>query len=260
VGGEGEISDSTRIERVTQTLELPEARAALSKRVASRGLGAAKTVATGSARVGSRLSVPVELPAGCARLDVIGGKPLASVVAELWDEQGSLLAADRGGPIATLFACGPARKARADVEAGSRPGPFAIELRADKAAPPALVAHPVAAARLLARLEAGVDATGAASAAAAKVVTLDATRMERLPLSIGASACVEVIAALDQAGAGLDLRLVDASSGEGIVTRGRDVVSDRLCAGAAAKQGAAELRLSAGKGDALVLIRPLAGP
>ncbi|MEJ7730621.1 MAG: hypothetical protein WKG00_15545 [Polyangiaceae bacterium] len=255
VGAEGELSSPVRIERVFPTLELREARADHERRIAGRGLGAAKTVATGSARVGVRTAFPVDLPAGCARLDVVGGKPAASIAVELWDEQGTLIAEGRGGASATLFACGPGRHARADVEALARPGPFAVELRADKVSPPALVAEPVAAARLLGRLHASGEVTDAARAAAARPITLEAGKLTTLPLALAPSACLEVLVALGAGGSGLDLRLVEVGAREASVTRARWVVSDRICS-SSGKAASAEVRLASGKATALFLTRP----
>ena len=74
--------------------------------------------------------------------------------------------------------------------------------------------------------------------------------------SVQPGACAEVIAAIDAGGQGVDLRIVDGTSGESSLVRGAHVASDRLCAGGAAKPAKAELRLSSGKADALVLVRP----
>jgi hypothetical protein len=216
-------------------------------------------VATSAARAGSRSTVPIELPAGCARVDVVAGKPLADMLAELWDERGAMLGEGRGGAVASLFACGAGGPARLDVEAMGRPGPFAVEVRKDRAAPPALVAHPIAAGRLLARMNAGGAVADASDAAQAQVLTLDGATLKKLPLPVPANGCIEVIAAVDPGGSGVDLRLVDVASNESTVTRARHVVADRLCAGASPLVGAAELRLGTGKADALVLLRPVQG-
>lgn len=255
VGAEAELAGSVRVERVFPTLDLPDARAEHERGIAGRGFGAAKTVATGSARVGVRTSFPVELPAGCARLDVVGGKPAASIAAELWDEQGTLVSEGRGGAAAALFVCGPARRARADVEALARPGPIAVELRADKVSPPALVAEPLAAARLLGRLHASGEVTDAARAAAARPITLEAGKLTTLPLVLTPSGCLEVLVALGGGGSGLDLRLVEQGAREATVTRARWVVSDRICS-SNGKAASAELRLGSGKATALFLVRP----
>jgi hypothetical protein len=168
-----------------------------------------------------------------------------------------LLAAERGGAAAAIFACGAGGAARLDVEALARPGPFAIEVRKDPVAPAALVANPVAASRLLGRLAAGgALGVGASSAASAQVVTLEAGRQKSLPMQVPVQSCLEVVVALGAEGSGLDLRLFDSSTGESSLARGRYVVSDRRCAGTTPAPGGIELRLAAGKGDALVLIRP----
>lgn len=258
VGAEPEIAGAVPIARVTEARELTAARASHGRALDGRGFGAPKT-STGAARLGSRTTLPIELPAGCARVDVIAGKPLADVLAELWSDRSELIGSGRGGALATLHACGPGGPARLDVEALGRPGPFAVEVRKDPAAPAPLVTHPVATARLLGRM----GAADAAAGAAAQVVALDAGRLWTLPFTVPATTCVEVIAAVGEGGNGIDLRLVDASTREGTVARARHVVSDRRCAGKSVVTGSIELRLAAGKGDALVLIRPVgsgAGP
>jgi hypothetical protein len=254
VGAEPEIADGTRIIHVTQTLDLAAAKGALESSLKGLGYGAPRAIATGAARVGVRTTVPVDLPAGCARLDVLAGKPLADVAAALWDDKGALLADARGGAAAALFACGRGGAARLDLEALESPGPFAIELRKDQAAPSALLAHPLAAGRLLARMSAGGAAADAGAAAAAAVVALDEASLRILPVHAPAGQCVEVIAALDGGGSGIDLRLVD-SAGESTLARARSVVSGRVCAAPGGKAGSAELRLSAGKAEALVVMR-----
>lgn len=260
VGAEAEIAPSARIDHVTQTLDLPAARKAHEKALSARAsYEPAKMVATGAARTGSRSAVALDLPAGCARVDVVAGKPLADVLAELWDERGALLGEGRGGAVASLFTCGAGGAARLDVEALSRPGPFAAEIRKEKAAPPALVAHPVAAGRLLARMNAGNAVASAGEAAGAQAISLDPATLKKIPLPVPANGCVEVIAALDTGGSGVDLRLVNTATDESTLARARHVVADRLCASSLAIAGAAELRLGAGKTDALLLVRPVPG-
>ena len=253
-----EIAASARFVRVTQPAELDVARAALATTLASKGYAAPKSVASGTARVGSRTSIPLDLPAGCARVDVIAGRPLADVAATLWDHGGSMIADTRGGAGATIFACGKGGPARLDLEALESPGPFAVELRGDRTAPALLVAHPVAAARLIERMGAGGDPADASSAASATLVALDPAQLKTFPLTVPASSCVEVIAALDGGGTGVDLR-VTTPGADGTITRSPDVAGDRLCAGATPIQGAYELRLGAGKADALVITR-VVGP
>ncbi len=260
VGGEAELAESVPIDRLTQSLEVAPARAALDRALVAQDYAPPITVGTGTARVGSREALSVDLAAGCARVDVVAGRPLGGVVADLWDDRGSRMASARGGAVTTLFACGPAGKARIDLEAAGPPGPFAVELRRSRTAPAALVAHPVAASRLLARLEAG-RASGSAvlAAASAEVVALDESSRRTLPLPIAPGSCTEVVVAIGPGGAGVDLRLTDGASTSAAVARARHVVSDRVCApaegGAGARAGAIEIGLAAGKADALVLVR-----
>jgi hypothetical protein len=260
VGAEAELAESVGIDRVTTTLELAAARRAHADAVKAADLAAPTTVGTGTARVGVRDSFPVELPAGCARLDVVAGRPLAGTTADLWDERGAHLASARGGPVATLHACGPGGKARVDVEAVAEPGPFAVELRRARVAPPALVAHPLAASRVLARLEAGrVSPGGIGAAADAKVVALDESSRVTLPLPLTPGTCTEVVAAIGPGGSGLDLRLLDGVSSAATVARARNVVSDRVCAPAAGtpgpRVGSIEVGLASGKAEALIVVR-----
>lgn len=254
------IDPSTRAEYITETRPLEAARAALDRALTGKGFGPAKTITTGTAKLGSRAAATVDLPAGCARFDVVAGNPLADVGASLWNDRGALLAEGRGGTGVALFACGAGGSARLDVESLAHPGPYAIELRKDASAPAPLVAHPLAASRLLAVLDAGGEFASASMAEATKVISLDAGTRATLPLDVPTGACAEVTAALDRTGSGLDLRLADASTGESTVSRGRFVVTDRFCAPGTGAKGNAELRLLAGKADALVLVRVLAAP
>jgi hypothetical protein len=260
VGAELEIAGGVRVVHVTQTLDLDAARRELNRSLVGSGYAAPKSIASGAARIGSRVTVPIDLPQGCARIDVLAGKPLSGVTASLWDDKGALLAEARGGASASLFPCGRGGAARLDLEAMESPGPFAVELRKDTAAPPLLVSHRAAAARLLARLTAGGDPRGAAAAASAVLVLLDSASLKSAPLPVAGDGCVEVIVALEGGGSGIDLRLVDGATGEGTITRSRFVAADRLCAAPSSKPGAYEIRLGAGKAEALVLARVVSGP
>jgi hypothetical protein len=257
-GAEPEIDARARVVHVSSSLELDAARAAAAALTAGLGYAAPTTVATGGARVGSRAAVSVDLPAGCARFDVLAGKPLVGLAAALWSDKGTLLADARAGASAALFTCGPGGHVRLDLEALESPGPFAVELRRDQAAPPALVAHPLAAARLLGRMSAGGAAADASAAASASVVALDETTRRALPITVPPGHCVEVLAALDAGGSGLDLRLVDGA-GESTLARARYVTSDRVCATPGGKPASVELRVLSGKAEALVVTRDV-GP
>lgn len=256
-GAGAEVAQTAFADHVTQPLELAEARAALERALTGHGYAAPKLAGTSTARTGQRASITVDVPAGCARIDVVAGKPLGTFRGELWNDQSALMAQLYGGTRGAFFACGKGGSFRADVEALEAPGPFAVEVRKEKSAPPLLVAHPLAAARLLGRLEAAGVPIDASIAQGAQVVALDASALRKTDFAVPASGCVEVVAALDSGGQGIDLRIIDTASQESSLVRGAAVASDRLCAGAAPKVGSAELRLSSGKGDALVLTRAI---
>jgi len=256
-GAGAEVAQTVFVDHVTQPLELPQARIALERSLAGRGYPAPKAFGTAAARTGQRTTVAIDLPAGCARIDVVAGKPLGTFRAELWDDQSALVTQVYGGAGATFFACGKGGAWRTDVEALESGGPFTLEVRKEKTAPAALAAHPFAAARLLGRLSAAGGPVDASTAQSAQVVALDAAALQTVSFAVPANTCVEFIAALDAGGQGLDLRILDGLTSETSLVRGATVASDRLCAGGAPKPAKAELRLSAGKTAALVLTRPL---
>lgn len=255
VGALPEIEGKVRVLYPSRALDLDGAKKALEQELAGKAYAAPKAVGAGTALTGARASITLDLPPGCARIDVLAGKPLVDLSAELWDDKGALQAEARGGAFTPLFACGKGGPARVDIEALEAPGPFTVELRRDKAAPPILVAHPLAAARLLGRMSAGGDPADAGDAERAQLIALEPGLLKVFPLQIPRASCVEVIAALDGGGSGLDLRLVDRGSGDSSLTRSHAVVADRLCAGKEPSSGAYELRLATGKADALVLTR-----
>ncbi|MSP24885.1 MAG: hypothetical protein EXR75_06900 [Myxococcales bacterium] len=116
---------------------------------------AAELAVEGIAELGVPYAAEVELAPGCTRIDVVGGAPLGSFGVSLWSASDRLLGEARGGEVATLFACNAvATRPRLEVNALDGRGPFAIELRRESSPSPALIAHPLAAARLLARIDA----------------------------------------------------------------------------------------------------------
>ncbi|MFT3768369.1 MAG: hypothetical protein QM820_23220 [Minicystis sp.] len=258
-GAEPEISARGQVVHLAPAADIDAARSAIGTLTAGLGYGAARAVGGGTAKVGSRSAINIDLPSGCARIDVIAGKPLHEIAAALWDDRGTLIAETRAGGSTPLFACGRGGPAHVEVEALESPGPFAVELRRDKAASTTLMAHPVAAARLLARLNAGGPAMDAAAAGGATVVALEEGQRKLVPITVPAGGCMDVVAALDAGGSGIDMRLVDGA-GESNVTRARYVVTDRVCATPNGKPAAAELRVLSGKAEALVLVRPAGSP
>jgi len=255
VGAEAELLDAALVGRLSQSLSLPEARAELRRDLGKRSYSAAKTVGAGKARVGSRSAFSLALAKGCSRVDVIGGKPLVDITAALWGADGRLVGESRGSHMASLFYCGAGGGVRVDVEALGRPGPFAIEVRRDRAAPPPLTDQGLAASRLLERLDEPGQRADASMANDARVVALRPEQLERRALRLDAHQCATVIVAADAGGSGVELRLVDDRTGEDSLSRAAYVVADRVCASDSPRKMHTEVRLRHGAADVLVLVR-----
>lgn len=255
VGAERELSESTVVARVTESRPLATVLAAHDRALLEAGLGSPTLVAKGTAKIGSRSAYPLQLPEGCARIDVLAGHPLALVEASLWDEQGARLTDARGSARATLFTCGAGGPARIDLEAEGRPGPFAIQLRKTKLATPALVAHPIAAGRLLGRLYAGGQLGEGGAPVDVEVVSLDDGTRRTLSKKLRAPGCLEAVTALDRGAAGVDVRISDPSSGESSLAAARHVVGGGLCSPQDTTPLRVELTVAAGRAEALVWLR-----
>lgn len=256
VGAEREIAGPISYFRVAPSADLSIERAQRAKPLRTLGYGEPTTVGSGTADVGRRLSFPLNLPEGCARIDVIGGRPLAGLTADVWDVNNALVASSTSGEGPTLFACGKGGRARIDIEALNRPGPFAIEMRRERAPNAQLVAHPLAAGRLLSAINARGENITVGAASEVKVLSLEPTQLKTFDLPLPDGRCGDVVAALDAGGTGIDLRLTDGQSGEEFsLSRGRLLAQSRVCAAGRARTLHGEVRLSAGKADALVLMR-----
>ena len=161
VGAERIIAAPAYAYRVAPVADLAIERAERAKALSALGYEPPINVGRGTADVGRRLSFPVQFPDGCVRFEVVGGRPLSGVTAEAWDAASNLVASGSAGDSVALFVCGGAGKGRIDVEAQNRPGPFLVEMRKERASSPLLVAHPLAASRLLGALGASGEPMGA---------------------------------------------------------------------------------------------------
>jgi hypothetical protein len=220
--------------------------------LARSGLPMARLIATGTLALGQRKSVGFELPAGCSRLDLVAGAPLRGVNAWLYAENGALLAS-ASGPSPVLYACAPAGRVRLDAESLARPGPFALELRAEQGTPPALVENPLAASRLLARMvERGVI-TVARRVGAVYAHPVSSSALARQKLLVPVGRCLDVTGAVGPGASGLEIRLVSGGDRELSLGRGEHATSARACAvDASGADLVAELRVAAGSGTALL--------
>ncbi|HWA75031.1 MAG TPA: hypothetical protein VG937_21980 [Polyangiaceae bacterium] len=257
---DGEV---TRIEAFPEQSVEAELSALDTVLAARSGYAKGKKLASTSLEVGRRTSVPLTLPAGCSRLDVVGGRPLRGVEAWVWSAAGQLLAHARGGARGTLFVCGAAGPVRMDLEASLRPGPVAILLHAEGEVPPALLNAPLAAGRLLNQVvERGV-LRRASEIGQVHELTLSDSEFKSLELTVPFGRCVDVALALGKEGVGAEIRLVAATtSAEIAVGRGAHATSARVCALDASSaetnlKTRAEFRVHSGAGKALVATRML---
>jgi hypothetical protein len=227
-----------------------ERRAAELKRL---GLPAARLVTTGTLPLGQRKSVSFDLPAGCSRLDLVAGTPLRGVDAWLYADDGSLLGS-ASGPSPVLYACVAGGRVRLDAESLFRPGPFALEHRVEPDTPKALVEHPLAASRLLARMVArGVIAT-ARRVGAVYVHPVGPNALARQSLLLPVGRCLDVTGAIGPGASGIEVRLLSSDNRQIALGSGVHSTSVRACANDSGGGGdvVAELRASAGSATALV--------
>ena len=218
----------------------------------------ARAVARGQAAVGQRTTLRLELPRGCARLDVIAGVPARGVEAWLWDDKGSLVAEADGGAVATLYACTAGGAARLDVEALAQAGPFAVELRRAPDADPSFVQHPLAAGRLLWRLESSGVVRAPREAGRPEVVALGPTELTVRRATVPVGRCMSFGLAAGAGGVGAELRLVDeAGDLELALVRGTHAALARACAlqRPTTLSVRVEMRLAAGSAQGLYATR-----
>ncbi|HEX9619965.1 MAG TPA: hypothetical protein VF989_07520 [Polyangiaceae bacterium] len=247
--------------------DLAHARRALADSLEHAGYDRGRLLFTGAAPVGAKTSVPLSLGAGCSRLDVVSGTPLRGISAWLWNEQGALIGHAKSGGKGVLFACGKGERARLDLEALTRAGPVAVELRKEDATPELLRRYPLAAGRLLARMVAyGVIKT-ASQVGAPRAIQLEPSRLESIDVLVPVGRCVDVTLALGPDASGAEVRLVttDPKGSEAgeiaelALSRGTYATSARACAlGRGTIHARAELRAATGNTIGLVATRMLA--
>ncbi len=237
---------------------VPLAQALTRHQVRTKGLRMkpAKKLAATAVAVGAPKTLKVELQRGCSRIDLVGGTPLGHFTAALWSLDGRLLSRGQGGELATLFYCGAATAARLEVGASERGGPVAVEARLDAVPSQVLLDHPLAAARLLQRLEASAGPVDAQQAAAVKVVRLAAAARSSQVIEVPAGRCQQVVAAAVGSARGVQLRLV-GKGGQETLHRGDQAVSEQLCAGDEKMSLRLELQVASGQADLLLLRRLL---
>ncbi len=250
----------TLVHDLAPTLPLADVQREHTARLARAGYGPGKVVGRGELAIGRRRSVTVSLPAGCHRLDVLGGHPVRGLETWLWAPSGRLVAHDRATATTRLFSCGPRGTYRLDAEALALPGPFLVELREEAGAPKLLESHPLAAGRLLHRMTSrGVISRGG-QVGAARSFSLGPVEVQRMEYRVPVGRCVDFTLALGAGARGAEIRLVEANGGEELaLSRGHHSTSARACAleRSGTLQVRAELRTQSGEAEGLVATRLL---
>jgi hypothetical protein len=249
-----DLSARPEIAWAAVTHPLEATRNARNSELAKAGYGAAAATTTGNLVIGRRSLVSLEVPPlGCSRVDVVAGAPLALIDAAVWDDAGSLVSTGDGVGSVVLYACARG-KARLELEARGRPGPFATLVRPERWKDPAFTLHPLAASRMLARAVVGPSQLLEGAPSGVRSVALDATRMATWDELIPAGKCLRVAAGAQGDGTGLDLRIVDRASADELDrSHAERAVGARACAPQSAPRAVrVELRATSGKLDAVV--------
>jgi hypothetical protein len=228
-GTETEIDRDVLRFSVFATQGVTEERAQLAATLSRSGYSAGRVVLSGTLPLGRRTSTELTVSPGCARLDWVSGAPLRGVRVWIYSPDGALIANDEGAhPV--LFVCGKGGKVRLDAESLARPGPFAVELRQERAMPKLLEDHPLAAGRLLRRmLERGIIDTGR-RVGAVYVHSLGTTAIARQKLTLPIGRCLDATLAIGPGAEGAELRVLGADGAELSLARGSAVTSTRVCA------------------------------
>lgn len=249
-----ELARSTIVASSVPLLPLAEAVVRHEARTETLRLAKANAVADGALRVGDISTVPLDVAAGCTRIDVIGGAPLGRFALELWGQDDQRIGKAVGGETATTFVCGAARKARLEVIALDRAGPFAVRTRRDQKPGALLGKHPVAASRLLARLDAAAGPIDVEDANSARALVLAPNARASEVVDLGARGCTDIVVA---AGASMsDLSLtVDPLRRPTTESDGLTATHQRICVGGGRNTATVRVEAKRGSGTALLLLR-----
>jgi hypothetical protein len=239
---------------VTPSLPVDKAKSARDALLAKSGYEAAVTTTAGTLSLGHRARVPLELkglPGGCARIDVVGGAPLALLDARVWGDTGALLASANAPSSLALFVCARTT-AHLELETRGRPGPFVLTVRPERWKDAAFDAHPLAASRMLARAAGGPDMLIDGKEQATRELVLDGERVTSWSETIGAGKCLRATVGVQGDGAGVEARVFEGSD-ELDRSEAAHAASVRACATAEAPRAVRfEVRASAGHVDAIL--------
>jgi hypothetical protein len=239
---------------VTPSLSLDKAKSARDALLAKSGYDAAVTTTAGTLSLGHRARVPLDLkglPGSCARIDVVGGAPLALLDGKVWSDAGALLASAEASTSLALFVCART-PAHLDIETRGRPGPFVLTVRPERWRDTAFEAHPLAASRMLSRAAAGPDMLLDGKEQATRELVLDGERVTSWTETVAAGRCLRATVGVQGDGAGVEARVFEGSD-EIDRSEAAHAASVRACATAEAPRTVRfEVRASAGHVDAVL--------
>ncbi|MCL2823524.1 MAG: hypothetical protein FWD57_05980 [Polyangiaceae bacterium] len=253
VGAERELAVRPDARRAGPMLPLDEVSRKLSTSLAQVSVSQErpKVVGRGTLRAGAAAIHKHKLPIGCTRIDALVGTPLTGVRVSMWHGD-TLWARSDGGEIATVFGCtDQPTEVEIEAEATGQAGQYAIEARTESEVPARLRTNTVAAARLLARVNAGGTPVPYSALHGVKPVDIDDSNRSTMSVSVPSRSCRTVVAALGPGATGVGL--VAVVGGEVVERKhGNEVSTMRLCSGN--NQIRAEVRVSvaAGRTQALV--------
>jgi hypothetical protein len=222
-------------------VSLDDAVRALEQQFEGASHGSAIKAVRSDGVVGRRVSFDVEVPGGCARLDLVAGAPAQGVDAWLWSSNGALAAHAVGGAHATLFGC-VRGMGRLDVEATEHSGPFAFEVRGLSLPTSPFEKHPLAASRVLARYLEAHRLSDPKELGIPRSVSLSPDMLAEDAITIPAGRCLDAALGLGPGAEGAELRLVDVA-GRQELARARGAFS--ALAGTCARPGQTPLRIKA---------------
>lgn len=253
-GAELELAQQPDVRVVGPMEELDAVRTRLHTRLTTAGYQSPLALGRGQLTAGVMQTVPVQLPQGCSRLDVLVGKPLIGVRAWLWNDSDQQIATAAGGERATLFGCVTRRtQAQLQIQGNGRPGPYVVEMRREQTAASNDVKQlSLAASRMLQRSEATNHESGLRGFGSIHRLRLDENTRATLPLRVPVRRCQDVVVAADAGAVGLQLRVVRDDDGAELTTaRGADVALVHVCATVEPIKAQLFVTVEAGRADAL---------
>ena len=251
----GDLTARPDVAWAAGSLPLEATKSARNMELAKVGYPPPEVTRTGTLTTGRLFTVPIDLGAadGCSRLDLVSGAPLARVQAAVWDDKGVLVTQGEGAASVTLFACGHG-KARLELEARGRGGPYALLMRPERWKDPAFAGHPLSTSHMLARAAVGTSAMLEGVPVAVRAAVVDAVHRLSWEETIPARKCLQIAVGAEGDGTGLSGRMIESTTGDEIDRTHADrAIAMRACATPEVPRVVrVEIHASAGKLDALI--------